>query len=284
MLLKDQKKIYLTNQLKQKQSTAFHNKLIHVIYQLFHSVGFNKEFSPLSSETKSEQTEEKIQIPLWFRINKSEFDEVTSDISDNQNNRDFKITINNKTYDLKNAKNFWTKVSTSKISRNEVKKVQKELIQKDIDALEREKSNSIKKNNISKILENIDGIFTGTYLHYGEVHKGTTVERNIAENAKLKRRRVSEIEEKEKNINYKLFNEYFTNYRSPSNMYKKLREAEDEWNEERVFLIREVLNKTKKIIENVPENRKSMIEENEKIINIVERILYFNQLDQSSKV
>ena len=121
-------------------------------------------------------------------------------------------------------------------------------------------------------------------MHYGEVHKGTTVERNIAENAKLKRRRVSEIEEKEKNINYKLFNEYFTNYRSPSNMYKKLREAEDEWNEERVFLIREVLNKTKKIIENVPENRKSMIEENEKIINIVERILYFNQLDQSSKV
>ena len=45
-----------------------------------------------------------------------------------------------------------------------------------------------------------------------------------------------------------------------------------------------MLNKTKKIIENVPENRKSMIEENEKIINIVERILYFNQLDQSSKV
>ena len=51
------------------------------------------------------------------------------------------------------------------------KKLQKELIQKDIDALEREKSNSIKKNNNLKILKNIGAIFTGTYLHYGEVPK-----------------------------------------------------------------------------------------------------------------
>ena len=47
----------------------------------------------------------------------------------------------------------------------------KEFIQKDTDALEREKSNSIKKKNILKILKNIDAIFTGTYLHYGEVPK-----------------------------------------------------------------------------------------------------------------
>ena len=39
----------------------------------------------------------------------------------------------------------------------------------------------------------------------------------------------------------------------------------------------------KKIIKNVSENRKFMIEENEKIINIVDRILYFNQLDQSGQ-
>ena len=47
----------------------------------------------------------------------------------------------------------------------------KELIQKDIDALEREKSNNIKKNNISKILENIGAMFNGAYLHYGKVPK-----------------------------------------------------------------------------------------------------------------
>ena len=41
-----------------------------------------------------------------------------------------------------------------------------------------------------------------------------------------------------------------------------------------------MLNKIKKIIKNVSENRKFILEENEKIINIVERILYFNQPDQ----
>ena len=33
------------------------------------------------------------------------------------------------------------------------------------------KSNNIKKNNILKIIENINAIFTGTYLHYGELPK-----------------------------------------------------------------------------------------------------------------
>ena len=37
------------------------------------------------------------------------------------------------------------------------------------------------------------------------------------------------------------------------------------------------------VSENVPENKTFKIEEDEKIINIVERILYFNQLDQSGQ-
>ena len=40
----------------------------------------------------------------------------------------------------------------------------------------------------------------------------------------------------------------------------------------------------KRTIENLPENKRVKIENNEKIINIVERILYFNQLDQSGEV
>ena len=85
------------DQLKQKQSTAFQNKLIHVIYQLFNPFGFNKESAPLSSQIKSQQTEEEMQIPLFiqkeseqskeemqiplsFKTNKPEFDELTSNI------------------------------------------------------------------------------------------------------------------------------------------------------------------------------------------------------------
>ena len=64
-------------------------------------------------------------------------------------------------------------------------------MQKDIDALEREKSNSIKKNNILKTLENIGAIFTGPYLHRREVPKETRFERNIAEReSKIKKTKI----------------------------------------------------------------------------------------------
>ena len=72
------------------------------------------------------------------------------------------------------------------------------MIQKDIDALEREKSNSIKKQNMLKILKNIGAIFTGVYLHYGEVPKKTTIERSIAKRIKLRRGRLQKLKKKKK--------------------------------------------------------------------------------------
>ena len=47
----------------------------------------------------------EMQKPLWFEINKKEFEELTGDIYHNQDNNDFKIIINNRTYDLKMQKN-----------------------------------------------------------------------------------------------------------------------------------------------------------------------------------
>ena len=66
---------------------------------------------------------------------------------------------------------------------------------------------------------------------------------------------------------------------------KKLLEAEGKKNEDQVYLIKKVLNKMKKKknIEKVTEDKKSMIEENKNIINIVEHILYFNQLEQKGE-
>ena len=186
--------------------------MVQVVYQLFNSFGFNKEFAPLFSQIKSEQTEEKMQKPWWFKINKPEFEELTSDIYDNQNNKDFKITINKKTYHLKNTKKFWRKVTTSKISRNEAKKLYKKLIQKDPDALEKGKSNSIKKHNILKILDNINTTFTGTDLHYKDVPKETIFGTSIAKRVKLRTENITEIKEDEKSINNEFFKESFTNY------------------------------------------------------------------------
>ena len=103
------------------------------------------------------------------------------------------------------------------------------MIQKDIDALEREKSNSIKKYNILKILENIGAIFTGAYLHYEEVPKETIFERNIAERVKLRRQRLDIIKKKKENISNELLNYYFT-YLNPNIMLERLRDASDEKN------------------------------------------------------
>ena len=73
--------------------------MVQVVYQLFNSFDVNKEFASLFSQIKSEQTEKKKKCNNHggLKINKPDFEELTSDIYDNQNNKSFKITINKKT-------------------------------------------------------------------------------------------------------------------------------------------------------------------------------------------
>ena len=94
--------------------------------------------------------------PICFAINKKEFGELTGDIQNNQDNNNFKIIINKRTCDLKNAKNFWMEVATRKISNSEAKELYNELIQKDINALEREESHGIGKYNILDLLMRVN--------------------------------------------------------------------------------------------------------------------------------
>ena len=63
-----------------------------------------------------------MQKPWWFKISKPEFEELTSDIYDNQNDKDLKITINKKTYDLKNAKKKKKKKKKGKKKKKKKKK------------------------------------------------------------------------------------------------------------------------------------------------------------------
>ena len=83
--------------------------------------------------------------PLWFEINKKEFQELTGDIYNNQNNNYFETVINIKTYNLENSHKTYMEVTTCKTTKSEAKKLYNELIQKDIDVLEREKSNETEK-------------------------------------------------------------------------------------------------------------------------------------------
>ena len=80
-----------------------------------------------------------------------------------------------------------------------------------------------------------------------------------------------------------MFKEYFTDYQSLSNIYKKLGETKDAVNEARVDSIKKVLSKLQRIVNYTPKDDVFKIEESEKIIDVVERMLYFNQLNQSGK-
>ena len=60
-------------------------------------------------------------------------------------------------------------------------------------------------------------------------------------------------------------------------MYQKLHKTKGKRHEDQVYLIREILDKIKKHNKSAKEY---VIEGNENIINIIEHILYFNQLEQ----
>ena len=87
---------------------------------------------------------------------------------------------------------------------------------------------------------------------------------------------------KRKKINNTLFNYYF-DYSNPEIMFKKLRDASDEKNKNMVESIKKKLTKMKNIVKNVPKEKVSRVEENEKIIVIVERILELNREKKSGK-
>ena len=70
-------------------------------------------------------------------------------------------------------------------------------------------------------------------------------------------------------------------------MFERLRDASDEKNKDLVESINKKLTKMKNIVKNVPKDKVSRVEENEKIIDIVERILELNskkQLGQGLKI
>ena len=83
----------------------------------FKILGKKKQKSKRTKET----TKREMERPFWFEINIKEFEELAGDIYNNQDNNDFKLTINNRTYDLKNAKKFRTEVTTRKTTESEAK-------------------------------------------------------------------------------------------------------------------------------------------------------------------
>ena len=95
------KSISDVDQLKQKlflsiQSTILRNKMVQVVYHLFNSFGFNKEFTPLFSQIKS-GTKEPTQLkqidlneitkPLGIKLSRGDFISLIKDVVNNLDNK-----------------------------------------------------------------------------------------------------------------------------------------------------------------------------------------------------
>ena len=117
------------DQLKQKQNTILRNKMTQVVYQLFNSFGFNKEFAPLFSQIKSDNEEleplfsqiksnnkEPTQLkqinlieiikPLWIKLPRNDFISLIKDVVNNLDNKNYQTMINVINITLKMQNNF----------------------------------------------------------------------------------------------------------------------------------------------------------------------------------
>ena len=120
------------------------------------------------------------------------------------------------------------------------------------------------------------------FQHTSKVDKGkpkSKPEESIAERVKLRRRKLDVIKKKKENINNELFS-YYLDYLNPVITFERLRDATDQKNKDLVKSINKKLTKLKNIVKNVPKDKISKVQENEKINDIVEGILELNSKKQ----
>ena len=121
-------------------------------------------------------------------------------------NNEFNTTINKNVYNLNNAQKFLVDITTQTIIEKEAFELYSNLITPDINELKNAKGRSkTKRNKILDILENLESVFTGAYLHYNDVPSES--EENIAKRIESIKGRLNEIEKKkkERDINNELF-------------------------------------------------------------------------------
>ena len=129
----------------------------------------------------------------------------------------------------------------------------------------------------------IVGLFKNVFIKSSDFQSAAKIEQkskseeSLTERTKLRKQKLNEIAKNKKEINLEFFGKYL-NYSSPVDMYKSLNESiNTARNKIEVNLIKSILTDLKKDTENMPKDNANKTEENTKIIDIVERILYFNE-------
>ena len=136
-----------------------------------------------------------MQKPLWVKLSKNDFDSLIRDVNNNLSNNEFNTTINKNVYNLNNAQKFLVDITTQTIIEKEAFELYSNLITPDINELKNAKGRSkTKRNKILDILENLESVFTGAYLHYNDVPSES--EENIPKRIDSIKGRLNEIKKK----------------------------------------------------------------------------------------
>ena len=174
------------------------------------------------------------------------------------------------------------KTTTKKISKKEARELYSDLITSDITELKIAKGKGKKKRcNILNVLKNLKSVFTGLYFHYKDIP--SEPEGSIPERTKLRRQRSDKIANEEKILNPELFRKYFK-YSTPSDMYKNVNNTIGlEENEAQVTVIKNELANLMEAFKSSLTSDTKIIRNRNNMLEIVERILKFNQLNQSGQ-
>ena len=109
------------NQLRQKQSNVFQNKMIQVVYQFFNSLGLNKKSATIIQRKRTRS----IKAARYIKVSSNRFYELKNNIDNKKSlmNRVKDWSGKTITIDIKDASNLMDHISKNQITYDEVKMI-----------------------------------------------------------------------------------------------------------------------------------------------------------------
>ena len=109
------KSIAELEQLRQKESTVFQNKMIYVLYYLFNAFGLGKKL--LLSNKKNQ---DQLKLPKWVNVSKERSNEILSTITKGKNDG-LKTNVDGREIPLDNAESLLKGITSGKIKLSLIK-------------------------------------------------------------------------------------------------------------------------------------------------------------------
>ena len=110
----------------------------------------------------------ELQKPSWVNLTEEDFNLLIKDVVDNLDDENYKTTVNNRKYNLRNTENFLLEITTKIDSKNEALKLYDDLIKEDIAALEKDGKNVSKLESVEVVLVHCN-LIKNDYQHRSKV-------------------------------------------------------------------------------------------------------------------